>query len=101
LSCRIKEVDTSHQQVKLTCKASELSSDIWEKKELEELKQREPYLVLEDEKAFKPKRRRKKPQIYARLVEHPLFQNISCEQAQEFLKDKEVGEVVLRPSRFY
>lgn len=66
---------------------------------MEALKQREPYLVFEDTKTLKPKKRRQRPQIYARLVEHPLFQNITCEQAQEYLKDKEVGEVVLRPSR--
>jgi transcription elongation factor SPT6 len=98
--CRILEIQKDRFAVELTCKSSKLSDDTCENEMKRELLIWEPYFVDEDLKrtGLVKKRKKEKPSIIHRKVEHPFFQNVTAQQAETYLADKDVGEVVIRPS---
>jgi len=98
LPCRISEIDYNRLLVKLTCKTSELSSTKWEDETLSNLEMTEPYFIPENFKQTKTDKPKKKTTIVPRKIEHPFFQNIVSKQAEEYLKTKDIGDVVIRPS---
>ncbi|XP_011034669.1 PREDICTED: transcription elongation factor SPT6-like isoform X2 [Populus euphratica] len=98
LTCKIKQIDKSRHQVLLTCKESELKSS--RDQNLHEL---EPYycggqssLVSHREIACKEDLKNK--HFISRMIIHPHYENMTQNQAVEFLADKDVGERVFRPS---
>lgn len=99
LSCKIKAVHKNRYQVMLVCKDSEMRSN--RSKNFQEL---DPYyhedrssLKSEQEKARKEKELAKK-HFKPRMIVHPRFQNITADEAMEFLSAKDPGESVFRPS---
>ena len=96
-------LDLEANAVHLSCKGSVLSveeSARWEHQAWQH-KRYYSFDVLDGERP-KPKPKKKKQNenrgFIARNIDHPLFQNVSFQGAQKFLLDKEIGEVVLRPS---
>ena len=101
LTARIKSIDKEKLFVQLTSRGSDLRSDQWENSILEELTSLEPYLLLEkEETSSKPQLKKKssKPKIITRRIDHPLFQNVTAQEAEKYLESKDKGEIVIRPS---
>ncbi|KAG2242872.1 hypothetical protein Bca52824_095280 [Brassica carinata] len=55
------------------------------------------FLICKEKKARKEKELVKK-HFKSRMIVHPRFQNITADQATEYLSDKEFGESIVRPS---
>ncbi|CAM0913303.1 unnamed protein product [Alopecurus aequalis] len=94
---KIKNVNRNRFQVYLTCKASDMRRSL-------STRNRDPYyheqeMASQDEvaKARKQKELAKK-HFKPRMIVHPHFQNLTAEEANQFLSDKEPGEKVIRPS---
>uniref|UniRef100_A0ACD5XYJ0 Uncharacterized protein n=1 Tax=Avena sativa TaxID=4498 RepID=A0ACD5XYJ0_AVESA len=95
LTGKIKNVNKNRFQVYLTCKASDMRRPL-------STRNHDPYYheqAMDDErdKARKQKELAKK-HFKPRMIVHPHFQNLTAEEANQFLSDKEVGEKVIRPS---
>ena len=101
LPCRIREIDKERLSVKLTCKSSDLQSKRWEEAILHELQALEPYLLIENDNNENNKtiqKKKTKPRIIPRRIDHPLFQNITSQDAEKQLTNKDKGELIIRPS---
>ncbi|CAK9170436.1 unnamed protein product [Ilex paraguariensis] len=99
LTCRIKSIQKNRYQVYLNCRDSELRSN-----RHQNYQSMDPYyhedrssLQSEQDKARKEKELAKK-HFKPRMIVHPRFQNITADEAMEFLSDKEPGESIIRPS---
>lgn len=99
LTCKIKSIQKNRYQVFLVCKDSEMRSD-----RLQNNQDLDPYyhedqscLPSEQDKTRKEKERAKK-HFKQRMIVHPRFQNITADEAMEFLSDKDPGESIFRPS---
>ena len=97
-------LDLEQNQVHLSCKGSVLSNDETQRWEQQAWGHKRFYsfVPLDGEKP-KPKPKKKKTgtekqSFIARNIDHPLFQNVSFQGATMFLKGREIGDVVLRPS---
>eukprot|EP01114_Cavostelium_apophysatum_P013868 TRINITY_DN3454_c0_g1_i4.p1 TRINITY_DN3454_c0_g1~~TRINITY_DN3454_c0_g1_i4.p1 ORF type:complete len:1553 (-),score=591.00 TRINITY_DN3454_c0_g1_i4:61-4719(-) len=104
IPCRIKRVNPEDLykffMVELTCKSSELQSKHWENDYLQRKLRDEPFFRMEYEELNKDttKKKKKKKPFLSRLIDHPLYQNLESADAEKYLSDKEIGEVVIRPS---
>ncbi|KAG5047637.1 hypothetical protein JHK86_017043 [Glycine max] len=98
LTCKIKLIDKNKCWVNLTCKLSELKNDgeqgfhdmdpYYHEGNIISISQVERADKMElGTKNFKP-----------RMISHPNFQNITADQAKQFLADQEVGEYIFHPS---
>ncbi len=100
LLCRVVHIDMEKVSVQLACSTSELRSTTYDQMRLDELKMMEPYLNIEpmetDDKLGSKKKA--KPRLFTRKIDHPLFRNLSCQDAEKELQDKEIGELIIRPS---
>ncbi|KAJ1404514.1 YqgF/RNase H-like domain [Sesbania bispinosa] len=99
LTCKIKSIQKNRYQVFLVCKDSEMRSN-----RLQNSRDFDPYyhedrscLQSEKDKARKDKELAKK-HFKPRMIVHPRFQNITADEAMEFLSDKDPGESIIRPS---
>eukprot|EP00257_Ricinus_communis_P019165 XP_015578078.1 transcription elongation factor SPT6 homolog [Ricinus communis] len=99
LTCKIKSIQKNRYQVFLVCRESEMRSN-----RLQQVRILDPYyhedrssLQSEQEKARKEKELAKK-HFKPRMIVHPRFQNITADEAMEFLSDKDPGESIVRPS---
>ncbi|KFK40992.1 hypothetical protein AALP_AA2G071400 [Arabis alpina] len=99
LTCKIKGIQKERYQVFLICKESEMRNNRHQHKQNED-----PYyvedrnsLLAEKEKARKEKELVRK-HFKSRMIVHPRFQNITTDQATEYLSDKDFGESIVRPS---
>ncbi|KAJ8759840.1 hypothetical protein K2173_009941 [Erythroxylum novogranatense] len=99
LTCKIKSVQMNRYQVFLVCKESEMRSNRWQQvPNLDEYYHEDKSsLQTEQEKARKEKELARK-HFKPRMIVHPRFQNITADEAMEFLSDKEPGESIIRPS---
>eukprot|EP00261_Vitis_vinifera_P032001 XP_019073244.1 PREDICTED: transcription elongation factor SPT6 homolog isoform X1 [Vitis vinifera] len=97
LICKIKQIEKNRHRVVLTCKEiqSRSSKD-------QNPRSVDPYycedqssLSKEQEKAQKELA---KKHVKPRMIVHPRFQNITFEEAMEYLSDKAVGESTFHPS---
>ncbi|EGC30112.1 hypothetical protein DICPUDRAFT_41908, partial [Dictyostelium purpureum] len=102
INCRVMSIDKGNFSVSLSCKPSDLSASRWEETLFRELKEngQNQYLRLEETAPPEPQkkkvvRREKRPK---RSVIHPLWHDFSCIEAENYLSDKPIGEVILRPS---
>ncbi|GBG67753.1 hypothetical protein CBR_g879 [Chara braunii] len=99
ITCRIKNVLMPKYLVDLTCKGSDLRSERWN-----DLVSKDPYAVRDESLAIvdaekaKKKREQQRKSLKPRMIVHPLFKNLSMDEASEALADKDVGEVIIRPS---
>ncbi|CAH2065577.1 unnamed protein product [Thlaspi arvense] len=99
LTCKIKSIQKQRYQVFLICKESEMRNNRHQQNQ-----NLDPYyyedrnsLLIEREKARKEKELVKK-HFKSRMIVHPRFQNITADQATEYLSDKDFGESIVRPS---
>ncbi|CAI0451206.1 unnamed protein product [Linum tenue] len=99
-TCRIKAIDMNRYQANVACKESELRNN----RLSQQVQDLDPYyhedtvnLHSDQEKARKEKELAKK-HFKPRMIVHPRFQNITADEAVEFLSDKEPGESIVRPS---
>eukprot|EP00252_Welwitschia_mirabilis_P017917 TRINITY_DN3996_c1_g1_i1.p1 TRINITY_DN3996_c1_g1~~TRINITY_DN3996_c1_g1_i1.p1 ORF type:complete len:1701 (+),score=496.98 TRINITY_DN3996_c1_g1_i1:372-5474(+) len=98
LSCRVKSIQKAKYLVDLTCRPSDLKGERWGTERI-----KDPYYAkkesLEHMEQEKARREEKAKQSFKpRIIVHPLFQNISAEEATQALTNKDVGESVIRPS---
>ena len=105
IAARIINCNYEEGTVYLKCKGSALSAEESKRIEYQTWGHKQYYLCepLDGEvaKPAKPKKRRdaaSKQTFISRNIDHPLFQNVSAQQAQAFLEQKDVGDIVLRPS---
>ncbi|KAE9586322.1 putative tex-like protein, HTH [Lupinus albus] len=99
LTCKIKSIQKNRYQVFLVCKDSEMRSN-----RLHNSRDLDPYyhedqisLKSEQDKARKKKEIAKK-HFKSRMIIHPSFQNITADEAMEFLSGKDPGDSIIRPS---
>ncbi|XP_019447116.1 PREDICTED: transcription elongation factor SPT6 homolog isoform X2 [Lupinus angustifolius] len=99
LTCKIKSIQKNRYQVFLVCKDSEMRSN-----RLHNSRDLDPYyhedrtcLQSEQDKARKEKELAKK-HFKSRMIIHPRFQNITADEAMEFLSGKDLGDSIIRPS---
>ncbi|XWS74617.1 hypothetical protein CRYUN_Cryun01aG0014000 [Craigia yunnanensis] len=99
LTCKIKSIQKNRYQVFLVCKDSEMRSNRYQ-----HVQNLDPYyreerssLQSEQEKARKEKELAKK-HFKPRMIVHPRFQNITADEAMEYISDKDPGESIVRPS---
>ncbi|KAJ7545245.1 hypothetical protein O6H91_09G112200 [Diphasiastrum complanatum] len=100
LTCRIKAVKKKSYMVYLTCKGKALRNDFWNDGHAKDAFYHEDtaFLHSEEDKAQKKSEDAKRKSFKPRMIVHPNFQNISLAEAEEVLADKDVGEVLIRPS---
>jgi len=105
LACRLKHLKISQDglEAELTCRSSDLQSDIYEQQHLEFLKKQEGYLQDLDPRFFNQDKQKviRRPltrKIIPRQIDHPLFVNETFQAAEQRLSNQERGEVVIRPS---
>ncbi|EGG14259.1 SH2 domain-containing protein [Cavenderia fasciculata] len=120
LSCRVKSVDKERFNVTLSCKPSDMDISKWEDMIYHDLKMNgdNKYLNLDptpptalltmtslsggnngNSKALVERRPvPKKEARQKRNVVHPLWKSMNFMEAEKYLKDKPVGEAILRPS---
>ncbi|XVF82582.1 hypothetical protein PTKIN_Ptkin16aG0061200 [Pterospermum kingtungense] len=99
LTCKIKSIQKNRYQVFLVCKDSEMRSNRYQHVQNLDLYYHEEQSTLqsEQEKARKEKELAKK-HFKPRMIVHPRFQNITADEAMEYLSDKDPGESIIRPS---
>ncbi|KAE8724314.1 4-alpha-glucanotransferase DPE2-like isoform X1 [Hibiscus syriacus] len=99
LTCKIKSIQKNRYQVFLVCKDSEMRSN-----RHQQFQNLDPYyheerssIQSDQEKALKEREMAKK-HFKPRMIVHPRFQNITADEAMEYLSDKDPGESIFRPS---
>ncbi|CAN6843125.1 unnamed protein product [Brassica oleracea] len=99
LTCKIKSIQKERYQVFLICKESEMRNNRRQQNQNLDPYYREDRnsLQTEKEKARKEKELVRK-HFKSRMIVHPRFQNITADQATEYLSDKDFGESIVRPS---
>ncbi|KAI5078919.1 hypothetical protein GOP47_0006590 [Adiantum capillus-veneris] len=109
ITCRVKNINKSiiddsprirYYSVDLTFRNSAMRGDDWEKVWSKETFFAKDALLKsnEQEKATKAKDDEKRKSFKPRMIVHPQFQNISMSDAIESLAEKDVGEIIIRPS---
>ncbi|XP_065853153.1 transcription elongation factor SPT6 homolog [Euphorbia lathyris] len=99
LTCKIKSIQKNRYQVFLVCRESEMRSNKYQQGSDLDPYYHEDRSTLQNaqEKARKEKELAKK-HFKPRMIVHPRFQNITADEAMEFLSDKDPGESIFRPS---
>ncbi|KAJ7976530.1 Transcription elongation factor spt6 [Quillaja saponaria] len=99
LTCKIKSIQRNRYQVFLVCRESEMRSNRFQNvSNLDTYFHEDPSsLQSEHDKARKEKELAKR-HFKPRMIVHPRFQNITADEAMEFLSDKDPGESIIRPS---
>ncbi|CAA7401540.1 unnamed protein product [Spirodela intermedia] len=97
LTCKIKAIHKHRCQVYLTCRESDL------KRQLHSFPRDEYYIESEISNLGEQGKAQKEREIARkrfrpRMIVHPRFQNITSDEAVEFLSDKDPGESIVRPS---
>ncbi|XP_061357289.1 transcription elongation factor SPT6 homolog [Gastrolobium bilobum] len=98
LTCKIKLIDKKRCRVNLTCKVNDLKNDCEPS-----FHDFDPYycegnIILPSQLEATDKKELRNKYFTPRSISHPHFQNITADQAKEFLADKAVGEYIFHPS---
>lgn len=92
--CRVKEVIKDRFLVHLTCRQSDLDNKSMGVEPIYD-----PHLLPDiDEEDEIKKRKKKKAAKQVRVITHPLFKNVTYQEAEDLLKEGSFGEAVFRPS---
>ena len=99
--CRVKEIDKDNFRVILTSRSSDLKNS--DHAYTDQYLCRTPPPPIENHtssslKSSSMNRKSSKPRLIQRMITHPLFKNISYQQAEQLLEDSETGELIFRPS---
>ncbi|KQK05622.1 transcription elongation factor SPT6-like isoform X2 [Brachypodium distachyon] len=97
LTGKIKNVNKNRFIVYLTCKESDMKRRPFTRNNHDPFNHEKHIVPNKDDKARKEKELAKKL-FKPRMIVHPHFQNLTAEEAMQFLGDKEPGEKVIRPS---
>ncbi|CAM0954847.1 unnamed protein product [Alopecurus aequalis] len=97
LTGKIKNVNKNRFIVYVTCKTSEISRRPFSRNNHDPYYHEEEIIPSKNDRIRKEKELAKK-RYKPRMIVHPHFQNLTVEQAKQFLGDKEPGEKVIRPS---
>ncbi|PIN00254.1 Transcription elongation factor SPT6 [Handroanthus impetiginosus] len=99
LTCRVKSIQKNRYQVFLTYRKSEMTSNCFQNPRPMDLYYNEECNTLRKEKAKAHKQKELGKKLFKpKMIVHPRFQNITSDEAIEFLLDKDPGESVIRPS---
>ncbi|KAG6744633.1 hypothetical protein POTOM_051270 [Populus tomentosa] len=99
LTCKIKSIQKNRYQVFLVCKDSEMRSNRYR-----QVQNLDPYFhedqssMRSEQEKVRKERELAKKHFKPRMIVHPRFQNITADEAMEFLSDKDPGESIIRPS---
>ncbi|KAK8575678.1 hypothetical protein V6N13_033070 [Hibiscus sabdariffa] len=99
LTCKIKSIQKNRYQVFLVCKDSEMRST-WHQQvqNLDPYYREERSSIQSDQEKARKEREMAKKHFKPRMIVHPRFQNITADEAMEYLSDKDPGESIFRPS---
>ncbi|KAF3970489.1 hypothetical protein CMV_005822 [Castanea mollissima] len=98
LTCKIKSIQKNRYQVFLVCRESEMRSNQHQYvRHLDPYYHEEQSRLSRQDKAHKEKELAKK-HFKPRMIVHPHFQNITLDEAKEFLSDKDPGQSIISPS---
>ncbi|KAG0166605.1 Transcription elongation factor spt6 [Apophysomyces sp. BC1034] len=97
INCKVLRIDKEKFVVELSSKASDTKPD--SDLSLRKLPE-DPYYDYQEEKRELDRRKMKqrKQAKTGRYIRHPLFQQFNHRQAEEFLADRQRGDLVIRPS---
>ncbi|GMJ14356.1 hypothetical protein HRI_005104800 [Hibiscus trionum] len=99
LTCRIKSIQKNRYQVFLVCKDSEMRSSRHQQvQNLDPYYREERSSIQCDQEKARKEREMAKKHFKPRMIVHPRFQNITADEAMEYLSDKDPGESIFRPS---
>ncbi|KAK8629741.1 hypothetical protein V6N13_078570 [Hibiscus sabdariffa] len=99
LTCKIKSIQKNRYQVFLVCKDSEMRSNRHQQAQnLDPYYHEERSSIQSDQEKARKEREMAKKHFKPRMIVHPRFQNITADEAMEYLSDKDPGESIIRPS---
>ncbi|MBA0867759.1 hypothetical protein Goshw_003738 [Gossypium schwendimanii] len=98
LTCKIKSIQKNRYQVFLVCKDSEMRSRHQHVQNLDPYYHEERSSIQSDQEKARKEREMAKKHFKPRMIVHPRFQNITADEAIEYLSDKDPGESIIRPS---
>ncbi|KAE8714781.1 4-alpha-glucanotransferase DPE2-like isoform X1 [Hibiscus syriacus] len=99
LTCKIKSIQKNRYQVFLVCKDSEMRNNRHQQvQNLDPYYHEERSNIQSDQEKARKEREMAKKHFKPRMIVHPRFQNITADEAMEYLSDKDPGESIFRPS---
>ncbi|CAK7339903.1 unnamed protein product [Dovyalis caffra] len=99
LTCKIKSIQKNRYQVFLVCKDSEMRSNRYQQvRNLDDYYHEDQSSLRSEQDKVRKDREHAKKHFKPRMIVHPRFQNITADEAMEFLSDKDPGESIIRPS---
>jgi transcription elongation factor SPT6 len=99
VTCKIKSIQKNRYQVFLNCRESELRSSRFQSTQnLDPFYHEDRSCLQNEQDKTRKKKELAKKHFKPRMIVHPKFQNITADEAMEFLSDKEPGESIVRPS---
>ncbi|XP_058203463.1 transcription elongation factor SPT6 homolog [Rhododendron vialii] len=99
LTCRIKSIQINRYQVFLTCRENDMRSNRYQNhRTVDAFYHEDQSSSQSDKEKARKEREIAKKHFKPRMIVHPRFQNITADEAMEFLSDKEPGESIFRPS---
>ncbi|KAL9361261.1 hypothetical protein Peur_044046 [Populus x canadensis] len=99
LTCKIKSIQKNRYQVFLVCKDSEMRNNRYQQaRNLDRYYHEDQSSLRSEQEKVRKDRELAKKHFKPRMIVHPRFQNITADEAMEFLSDKDPGESIIRPS---
>ncbi|KAL5202102.1 hypothetical protein ABZP36_013054 [Zizania latifolia] len=98
LTGKIKNVNKNRFMVYLTCKASEMRRRPFSRSNHDPYYHEQDMTSQNEQDKLRKQKELAKKHFKPRMIVHPHFQNLTAEEAMQFLSDKEPGEKVIRPS---
>ncbi|KAG6769045.1 hypothetical protein POTOM_024660 [Populus tomentosa] len=99
LTCKIKSIQKNRYQVFLVCKDSEMRNNRYQlARNLDHYYHEDQSNLRSEQEKVRKERELAKKHFKPRMIVHPRFQNITADEAMEFLADKDPGESIIRPS---
>ncbi|XP_010528633.1 PREDICTED: transcription elongation factor SPT6 homolog [Tarenaya hassleriana] len=99
LTCKIKSLQKNRYQVFLVCKESEMRINRHQHVQNFDPYYHEDQSSLQNDKVKAQKEKELgRKHFKPRMIVHPRFQNITADEAMEYLSDKDFGESIVRPS---
>ncbi|KAG8068194.1 hypothetical protein GUJ93_ZPchr0005g15226 [Zizania palustris] len=98
LTGKIKNVNKNRFMVYITCKASEMRRRPFSRSNHDPYYHEQDMTSQNEQDKLRKQKELAKKHFKPRMIVHPHFQNLTAEEAMQFLSDKEPGEKVIRPS---
>ncbi|KAL6610566.1 hypothetical protein ACP70R_040535 [Stipagrostis hirtigluma subsp. patula] len=98
LTGKIRNVNKNRFMVYITCKASDMRRRPFSRGDQDPYYHEQDMTSQTEQDKFRKQKELAKKHFKPRMIVHPHFQNLTAEEAMQFLSDKEPGEKVIRPS---